>query len=57
MTQIVDSDSSKTPLYIAAQEGHEAIVRLLAKECGADVNKANHHGTTPLYIAAHNGGS
>ena len=32
-------DDGATPLYVAAQEGHEAVVRALI-EAGADVNKA-----------------
>ena len=47
-------DDGRTPLFIAAQEGHEAVVRGLV-EAGADVNKAKDNGTTPLYIAAKNG--
>jgi ankyrin repeat protein len=31
------------------------MVLYLVKEVGADVNKANHEGTTPLYIAADEG--
>ena len=37
--------------YIAAQKGHEAVVRALI-EAGADVNKARDNSSTPLYIAA-----
>ena len=35
------------PLYIAAEKGHEAVVRALI-ELGADVNKAKDDGATPL---------
>ena len=41
-------------LFIAAQKGHEAVVRALI-EAGADVNKAKNNGVTPLYIAAQDG--
>ena len=41
----------QTPLYMAAQEGHEAVVKALI-EAGADVNKADDDGETPLYMAA-----
>jgi ankyrin repeat protein len=44
-----------TPLFIAAQNGHMAIVRCLVKELGADVNQAANGGFTPLLIAAQNG--
>ena len=44
-----------TPLLIAAQEGHDAVVRVLAGEHGADVNQAMNDGTTPLLLAAGNG--
>ena len=39
-----------TPLCIAAQDGHEAVVRVLI-EAGADVNKARNDGETPLTIS------
>ena len=44
----------ETPLCIAAQEGHEAVVSLLL-ENGANVNAVNNYGETPLWIAAANG--
>ena len=30
------------------------VARCLGKELGADVDKANNNGTTPLYVAAQN---
>jgi ankyrin repeat protein len=45
---------TRTPLYIAAQEGHEAVVELLIA-AKADVNKADKYGKTPLWSAAYNG--
>ena len=42
--------SGATPLYIAAHEGHEAILRALI-EAGAAVNKARDDGTTPLSVS------
>lgn len=42
------------PLYVAAQNGHAAVVRLLV-EAGAVVNRTMPNGWTPLHIAAHNG--
>jgi ankyrin repeat protein len=41
-------------LHIAAQNGHEAMVRALI-EAGAGVNKARDDGATPLLIAAQRG--
>ena len=45
-----------TPLFIAAQKGHEAVVRGLV-EAGADVNQATTtaDGVIPLRVAASNG--
>jgi ankyrin repeat protein len=39
-------------LYVAAQEGHLAVVRCLVKEFGADVNQARLDGVTPSIVAA-----
>ena len=45
-----------TPLYIACQEGHEGVVKLLLERNEIDINKPNNNNdTTPLYIACHNG--
>jgi ankyrin repeat protein/serine/threonine protein kinase len=44
-----------TPLYVAAQQGHIAVVTMLVKECQADVNQATNNGTTPLIVASSNG--
>ena len=43
-----------TPLYIASQNGHLEVVRLLI-DAGADKDKARTDGATPLYIACQNG--
>jgi ankyrin repeat protein len=43
-----------TPLYLAAEKGHLAVVRLLMN-FGADVNQGMHDGATPLYAAAQMG--
>ena len=40
-------DGGSTPLFIAAEEGHEAVVRALI-DLGADINKARDDGATPL---------
>ena len=42
------------PLITGAQNGHEAIVRVL-REAGADVNKAADNGGMPLITGAQNG--
>jgi ankyrin repeat protein len=44
-----------TPLFIAVQEGHLAVVRCLVDELGADVNLTMDDGGTPLHIAAQHG--
>ena len=50
------NDVSATPLSVAAQQGNEAVVRVLI-EAGADVNHADVHGVTALFIATYNGTS
>ena len=40
-----------TPLYVAAQQGHESCVALLI-QAGADVRKASKNGYTPMKVAA-----
>jgi ankyrin repeat protein len=44
-----------TPLSIAVQEGHLAVVRCMVKEFSVDVNNAMGDGVTPLFIAARKG--
>ncbi len=41
------AENGETPLYTAAERGHEAVVRALI-EAGADVNKSVNDGATPL---------
>lgn len=44
-----------TPLYLACQEGHQAAVEYLVKDCGADVHLRAHDGMNCLHAAAHMG--
>ena len=48
-------EQGRTALYRAAEEGAEARVRALAKNCAADVQKADNKSRTPIFIAAQNG--
>jgi ankyrin repeat protein len=43
-----------TPLFMAACNCHEAVVRVLIV-AGADINKAADNGVTPLFMAATTG--
>jgi ankyrin repeat protein len=44
------ADDGMTPLFIAAREGHEAVVRALLG-AGADINRGTDDGKTPLSVA------
>jgi ankyrin repeat protein len=44
-----------TPLYVAAQNDHLAVVRCLVNDLGADTSQAFGDGATPLHIAAQQG--
>ena len=44
--------SGNTPLYIAALNGNQEMVRLLLNAPGIDVNRANYDGGVPLHAAA-----
>ena len=46
------SNGGATPLYIAAQQGHERVVEVILKHEDIQVNDRNKLGGTPLYIAA-----
>eukprot|EP00924_Labyrinthula_sp_SR-Ha-C_P014283 augustus_masked-scaffold_20-processed-gene-0.12-mRNA-1 protein AED:0.44 eAED:0.44 QI:0/-1/0/1/-1/1/1/0/463 len=48
------NDSGKTPIFIAAEKGHSAVVELLVSY-GADYNKPTYLNKTPIYAAAENG--
>ena len=47
-------ENGATPLYIAAEEGHDSVVSALIS-AGASVDQAAENGATPLYIAAQKG--
>ena len=49
-------DNNSTPLYLTAtEESHNPAVTQMLISKGADINKANRNGETPLYRAAANG--
>ena len=49
-----DTESGRTPLSLAAEYGHKAVVKLLVEK-GADVESKSRYGRTPLWWAAGNG--
>ena len=50
-----DAEYGYTALYMAAYNGHAAVVKLLLTEGNAEVDKTNNTGATPLYVAAEQG--
>ena len=46
-----DFISGFTALHWAAKHGNSDMVKLLAGNCGADVNARSHGGYTPLHLA------
>ena len=45
------NDNGATPAYIAAQEGHHAVLHVLGQK-GADLEAPKDDGFTPAYVAA-----
>ena len=45
-------ESGESPLTLAAQEGHEAVVEVLI-DSGADVNMLDRNGRAPMHVATH----
>ncbi|KAF8421775.1 ankyrin repeat-containing domain protein, partial [Tirmania nivea] len=50
-----DEKYSQTPLSWAAENGHEAVVRLLLERNDVDVNAKDNNGWSPLSWAAGHG--
>lgn len=45
----------RTPLLLAAKEGHEAVVKLLLEKQGVELNSKDNNSQTPLSLAAERG--
>ena len=50
-----ENREGETPLLLAAQEGHKAVLHTLLQHKGIDVNKARFNGENPLFVASQNG--
>jgi ankyrin repeat protein len=50
----VVNEKGATPVFVAAEEGHHEVMRLLADK-GADLDLGDVNGCTPLYMAAARG--
>ena len=49
-----NNDNGETPLYVASQNGHVEVVRLLI-DAGALINQAKNSGATPILAASQDG--
>ena len=49
----INAEKGRTPLYVASWKGHHPVVEALLKK-GADPNKANLDGVTPIQAATEN---
>ena len=48
-------NQGKTPTFIAAENGHWSVVRLLLQEQDVNPNQSDHYGRTPLDFATDEG--
>ena len=49
------NNNGATPVYAAAEQGHENVLQFLKNECNCDMSTTANDGATPVFVAAQQG--